>query len=484
MFLYFICLLLLVLNKNHASETQRKHRHLRMALANKNIQPRVFFKNVNLGLAKEFSKNVRIFYGNKDYGYYESKDLEVKNGQVRANIIPPGYKKEINFYKLEEKNKSPLFIKKLSFSHPIPFFETNVKALKDGDISSNYFSTSPEPEAYAHIKNYLFMNLIFNKYGEIVWAHVPPKVKNHAFQVRHFTSLGLDRFLLGSWTPTIIDAKANIVLQGPPFPFHHDCDIGEEDYQYFCLTKDYQFVRQSVFDSPIGFESSAIKSVNLNKDTRPKKILSVFDFYEQLKPDTLYPYRFNGPKKKEYDWTHENSIQVTQDGILVSMRNIDKVVMFSKDGKRLKWTLGNEPSDTYTLPHEFRIQHQHHAQMVNKDELTLFNNGKTVSRAMKIKLAQPPEVLFNVATPEKTQRNLGGSVYSLKNGNYLAYFPTELTHNKLYDHHINIFEINEKTQERVANLKLKFLFGLNFKTYKVEPLDAISDPSVELELSK
>ena len=95
------------------------------------------------------------------------------------------------------------------------------------------------------------------------------------------------------------------------------------------------------------------------------------------------------------DWSHADSLDIGPDGsVLVSLRNLDQVVLLEPDFDSIRWRLGG-PGGQFDFPDPAdRFYHAHDASLVSGGNVLLFDNGNhrpgseggQYSRALELKL--------------------------------------------------------------------------------------------------
>jgi hypothetical protein len=245
-------------------------------------------------------------------------------------------------------------------------------------------------------------------------------------------------------------------------PIHHDFLLSPKDKQtvYF-LSNTMRFYRDlrwrrkneslkdfalRLISPPITILGSTLIRYNL-KTGLSKVIWNSLDHYSILNTQeqdlyhkydnfALRPARewVKDGQKAQVDLIHANSIEWTSEGILLSMRNLNRIIMLSHDGKKILWSLGNHPDDTYKLPQGevYNFYHQHHASILPSGDIMLIDNHipyftrRTSSRVVIIRrnlLTKEARIIWAFTPPAKFTIGTRGSAYYLPNGNIVSFFP-------------------------------------------------------------
>jgi len=134
------------------------------------------------------------------------------------------------------------------------------------------------------------------------------------------------------------------------------------------------------------------------------------------------------------DWTHTNSVDyLSGTGYLVSIRNLNLVVLIDLDGK-LVWRMGEHPKSEVRFPHGHGFSMQHAASFLPGGDILIFNNNTPFRGYTGNRLHSG---LMVVERPEKgttakvrwdldldaPQTAIRGSASLLANSNFFAYVP-------------------------------------------------------------
>ena len=118
----------------------------------------------------------KILYGNKDFGHYTIDSFDSQN-ELKFSINPPTYKTPIDFC-VQYTDGTIQWVHNQKFKNPSPIALKNIRIEVDGDLSHNFFLMSAQfvPDENSG-KNRAYLPIIVNKFGEIIWAHLPQNGK-------------------------------------------------------------------------------------------------------------------------------------------------------------------------------------------------------------------------------------------------------------------------------------------------------------------
>ncbi len=261
--------------------------------------------------------------------------------------------------------------------------------------------------------------VIVNAAGEVVWYHHPPVVPGEARRLRNghllyeYSHLGLVEIdLLGNPAAQWQASALGIPVLPGAIPIktatmHHD--VAEMPNGHFLtLSTDDVAVPEyptSEIDSqaPLGKATVIVDKVvefdrqgTIINEWRMSDIIDLHRIgYDSLSPfwDVFYPGHEGGTK----DWSHANAIQYSQedDSIVVSLRNQDAVVKFSRATGKPTWILA--PPTNWKSPwHELLLSpasqmewpyHQHAPQLGPNGSILLFDNGNYRASPYDVRIA-------------------------------------------------------------------------------------------------
>ena len=128
------------------------------------------------------------------------------------------------------------------------------------------------------------------------------------------------------------------------------------------------------------------------------------------------------------DSLHPNSIVADQDGnVMVSLRNVDSVILIDRSGDNILWRLGGEWSDFTFVDDDFGgFSQQHDASLLPNGDVMLFDNGNEhnppVSRVVRYRLDHEEKtatLVWEVRHEPDLFCEGGASAQYLDNGNTL-----------------------------------------------------------------
>ncbi len=101
---------------------------------------------------------------------------------------------------------------------------------------------------------------------------------------------------------------------------------------------------------------------------------------ERWRPEFVYGLPHELPDGRQaFDWNHLNSIEQTEDTVLLSFRHLDAVYLINKDDGEIIWKLGGTPtSKSLTVvddPEANPLGGQHFARMLPDGTVTVYDNN-------------------------------------------------------------------------------------------------------------
>lgn len=374
-----------------------------------------------------------VRYGNPSFGYFESRSFEYspKTKTVTFGFIPPFFRSEINISLISGGGTSPKIhhVKTLKYKNPVQDLERLIPIQQEGKFSTNFFLVNtgladPGSEFVAYLPT------IINKWGEIVWMHVPANGERLFPGYWVFKAIGQGQFAM--MAPRrysyfeIADQRGKVIYQvdpkkaAKPFVFHHDFiaragegkiktlgNIGDEIRDCVKLIKSLQSTatptsKLSAKDpckkTPLQVYGSSVDEVDLKAGTA----------HTLWNPFSMLPYKWNEDlsvegtlhlnqhttmdsllgwltnPKEWFDWTHTfhsdwmhaNSIEaIPGKGFLISAKNLGKVFLISEDFKSVVWSVGPNKADHFRFASDLdAFKLQHHATLTKAGNLLVFDN--------------------------------------------------------------------------------------------------------------
>ncbi len=205
--------------------------------------------------------------------------------------------------------------------------------------------------------------------------------------------------------------QARLVDECSPFgPIHHELEA-LDDGRVMYLSR--QVSRPGFGDPPQPQEGDTIGI--WDPSTGENRIVwSIFDFIspaERTAPDSNRTLPGNplwggcDRDRSVQDWSHADSLDVGPDGeVLVSLRNLDQVILLEPDLGAIRWRLGG-PGGQFAFPEPSdRFYHAHDASLVGNGNVLLFDNGNhrpgneggEYSRALELELNMDAMTASNV----------------------------------------------------------------------------------------
>ena len=195
--------------------------------------------------------------------------------------------------------------------------------------------------------------------------------------------------------------QARLVDECSPFgPIHHELDL-LDDGRVMYLSR--RVLRPGYGDPPRPQEGDTIGIWDPGSGGN-EIVWDIFDFIspdERTVPDSNRTLPGNplwggcDRDRAVQDWSHADSLDIGADGsVLVSLRNLDQIVLLEPDLASIKWRLGG-PGGQFEFPEPSdRFYHAHDASLVSGGNVLLFDNGNhrpgseggQYSRALELKL--------------------------------------------------------------------------------------------------
>ena len=404
----------------------------------------------------------RIIYGNDNYGYYSTSSHKVNRGQISIKLIPPGYRYKITFF-IEKRPKGPSRLVKLGsrkFISPVPKAFAHTKGhVKHGRFSTNFMIMSGailrgkywnpnfisrNLDVYRKSKYRVSFTSILNRIGEIVWLHVPTDREElfHTYVAAKPISKGVYGMLLGKKAGLFQivrhDGKVMRSVRSRdadrPYTMHHDFMVASKDSILAISSRAVNTRTRKAKKLGNSFLADTIIKVDLKRNSHKK----VFDFLKIYQPhnnkfwtgDDKGDHKFVvwNREKVDFDFLHLNSIERVDDGYLIGIRNLNKVVLMDRRLNKIKWTIGWEENDTFKIHRETdRFHHIHTPIKTKGGNIMIFDNGyaKDRSRVVEYELDYNRQIanrVWSFAPKPSLYSKDRGSIATLESGNVLAYF--------------------------------------------------------------
>lgn len=488
----------LLAEKRQAKDKKEAHMSLLevVLLAEGDIASR-FVKTVILPL-KGAKIPHSVIYGNKDFGYFETRDFTfTPAGDIAVRVIPPSYQSPLSFCFQSFQGQTVFVKEKSDFVRPDSLMFDEIKVEIEGEIQQPFILLAGVflPAFSQDQSEGSYFPLIINKFGEIVWAHLPQNGKRTFQKYATIKPLGpgeygilfgekwsfFERFNYRGEVLSFVDPKEAI----DPYVMHHDFVYLPED-KLLTLGHKVHYLRNllplknPLFSSlgylapPISLVSTTVEEVDIK--TNSHKVLwdplETFNFFDlgwarnladaKRSVESL-PRHFGefGGDDVHVDFSHANSIERTPHGYLVSLRNLSKLVLLDQTATKVMATMGNDETDSVqTLDEDHAFYHQHHAQMLSSGHLLMMDNHtsppakKAIGGRVAVYGFSPDSktmaLIWNFYPPEAIALHNRGSAYLLRNQHVLAFYPASRDN---IDH---IFEVHHESGEILGHMSVYF----------------------------
>ncbi len=466
-------------------------------LANGDITKR-FLHIVNL--PKQNIPYQSIIYGNKDVGYFRSNNF-IDQAHHKLELIIPTFRKEISFYRESCNNRhcSYKFLFSKKFRSPVPILFHNLHIDTFGHFTPMFYMLTgvyvPNKLQRSNRSSYV---LVINHLGEVIWMYISnrgtKRVKKYGVMKKIKSGLYAVMFGEKAATFEIINYHGDMLYSfahsNTTKPIiHHDFAIDYKNKKVFFLSNVTEYFRDwsskryneswtefflRLISPPVKILGSAIVEFDLKTEKsllrwnflKQFSLLNTKKFISTIKKKNLALHAHRwwvAPKEKaQLDLIHANSIEFTDEGVLVSLRNLNKLVMLSHDFKKVLWTLGSDKFDTYHInPSWQHFFHQHHATILPSKDILLMNNGQIKQGVKEIgssvyivrrgRYSNESRVVWKFKPPVKFSIGTRGSAYYLKNGNIVSFFPNTIGFGSDF-----IFEVDPATKKAIGYIEIYF----------------------------
>lgn len=478
--LFWACLLLGVAEHGRAETLDRG----RMA-------PEIFLRTESFRVPPEAGNGARgleVVYGNSRVGYFRQSRVARQGADIRITLIPPTYLHPVEFslrFEDDSGATKTFSLGKKKYQHPAP--EVGNPGIRVFGNPTFNFALISQSFVSRNDEEDFFIPVIINRLGETVWYSVltPGQKKSIRYGVMFEQLEGgvyafLKRTLETELTVMRFDGK---ILKHVDFekerlpPNSHGFKYLPESRELIYLSFDCRELPWYREHSPVfsGFLNwwrlftlprrtyLGGKLIRLDLDTlKYREVWSSFNDFSPNRDKSLYTMPYNGSDpfidmesphaylsavkspqewagweqpKCHVDWTHENSVDYRPGlGYLVSIRNLNKVVLVDESGK-LRWTLGEGAGNSFRFRYDgSAFSHQHSASFLAGRRILLFDNNlphrgsvgeRRVNRVMTIRLPEEPgEIAPEWSAPLPAYQSvIRGSASPLPGGRVFAYVP-------------------------------------------------------------
>lgn len=477
-------------------------------------------------LSKAFTKKVIIYtkqknfdyiaYGNSTYGYYYVKKFHRKKGRIYFKIVPPGYRKTVDFYLVSKRSDRDFAFKKVKsvkFTTPVPsLYRSLLEVKSQGTFTNNYFVITGalprkilyDPNAKLNDPNqfkkrsfrYSFV-MILNKIGEPVWVHVPyhdetffqtytvvKPIKKGVFGIMFgkkdgfFEIVKYNGNILHKFSPKELDT---------PFTMHHD---------FLFKRKNELYTLSTARDILKSKNKSYLYDTLIKVDLKKQSYETVIDFSEIFHPlkDSYYTgnppddkkFVLWGEPKADFDFLHINSIdEFKKNHFILSIRNLSKIICIDRKKRKVVWSIGSDKKDTIRIDKkESSFMHQHTPQFIGDNYIILFDNGRKRKKSRiimyKLDFDRGKATVHWVYEPNPSFYSKNrSSVAVINKKRFLAYFVSPIIGGKKrptgpsYDY---FMEVDYSKKDVVGKMRVKF--NTLSPGYRVLPLDTIGEELV------
>lgn len=463
-----------------------------------------YVKKVNLALPPACREVISVRYGNSQYGYFETREYVMHGPTLRVELVPPGYEKPLFFHILAKDRKR---VHRCRFGpvrlvDPTPklFWKMRGK-LQHGKFSSNFFllgngvAIPSDEKKSSGLLNFLPV-VILNRYGEIVWLHIPPGDMKQAEPVAKPMGNGIYAIIYNQAKYfEIVDYRGQRGLSfHSKYDIHHDFLYDSNTEKLLTFSNSFSYVRSlwaggmkfvpmdgkpieafSPFWRPVQLRGDTILSINVRTGTTKEEWDSLKEFSPVYRATSSVLYG-----GKIFDYTHANSLfHRPGEGYLISIPVHNRLVFLSENFRQ-KWSVGPFDDDTFRVSKESDsfFARQHHVTLLENDNILLFDNlgSKNTSRILEIVLHRPSHTALakTIFTPAKPISCwTAGSAFPVKNGNVLGFFPNHVTESGSSEPPPDLLiEFGRETGQEVAKMAISNELPTR-SGYRATPLETI-----------
>lgn len=457
----------------------------------RDLSATVFSARVELPSPTTCKRVKSVIYGNLSVGYFESTDF-VQNKTLHLTFFPPSYLVPIEFY--AKGGQCFEHLKNLQLKKPHSSFLESLETSVAKGVRGHYFlmlaslvntnphdleplpgDSPPRPEPHKPVVYY-----ILNRIGEVVWAHSPKwriwdKDLTPKSKIGTFKPFGSDFFITQSDGSLVqyfqIVSNRGVEKNSAYLQLTHIDELPHHDFTLNEKNKLITFgnaVHYLPFQSFAGknfwsfFGADVINEFDLERGEF-RTIGNLFDLFDPIREVS---------SGISLDFIHANSIASVEGGYLLSLKNLNKIVLLTADTKSVKWTLGKSATDTFRTsdPRTF-FYNQHSASLLSKNNILLFDNGEEKSRLLHLSLNSKSgkadfvrEYLPMPALKIAARGNAG----VLPNENIYGYFPGVTPKEASY-----FIEFEQQTGREVSRTNV---FGKNWRGInQVFPIAAVGN---------
>lgn len=446
-----------------------------------------------------------VVYGNPDYGFFETPAFSTAAGAVTVELVPPGYRKPIDFHLRMKDGGALKPAGRRSYRSPLPPSLSGLRAeTVRGRFSFGYLilggalkdPARPETDSLA---NFPF---IVNRFGEIVWVHrLQPKRRD--LRINKFLSsrrLGPGRFaFLASNELTyleVTDWKGRVEssfdgrFASPPVVLHHDM-FERPDGKFLALSRSFHFFPNPTDPGRAREGLSGDTITLLDPATGENSTLwdSVRHYDPAARPDLWVhsdPGRaFSGwDRPSVYDTLHLNSIDpVPGTGYLLSALNLDRLIMLDEKFEKILWDVASDSASFVVRGAPAPMRKQHGANMTPRGTILVFNNGDCASQAasvnsgileLKLDAARgTADAVWSFEPDPPLKACSRSAAYLLPNGRVIAFYMLGDMGPGDRDHDV-VLEIDYATRKELGRMRVFHNGPGNSRpTNRAMPIDSI-----------
>lgn len=481
------------------------------------IDSSLFNRTTEISGVKNIQTVTSVLYGNKEYGYFETKDFKVDGSTLKVDLIPPGYKSKINFFIRNGTgvNSRVAFARSEKWNDPIPkllngfnavtvtgvpswnflarlgYLETE-KYLKYSWLPASYFLKWFGPEWFDLNTPRTPILYILNFHNEIVWAQTlldangkPQKIISLVLKPLGPRKFGViserldsgSEFQILDTTEPSLPSKVVFPFDGFQVPTH---DLAYRKGKIYTIGKKIQEVKLVPNLLPSWTTlvmGSTINEVDLERET----MTEVFDSFSLFSPLQEPDWKGRAISHRNYqlpslnevrplEMTHANSLHYNPGkGFLVFFRRLNKLVALDESFKFL-WSMGYSRTNSFqVIEKEEAYFGPHSATLLDPKHILLFDNGLSKSRLVIMALEKESGLAVRARAfypePPIFSPN-SGSAGQIENGNFFGYFPPRKEPSPSY-----FVDFDQYTGREISRLEFeKNLLPTSFSNWTVSTL--------------